>query len=83
MPTAENKSVLIFVWVNQVNSHLSNVNFAILIVVVGLHEAGFEFRQHGIRYSFGVNVRRIGTRDEFAQESIELCAFDVAITWKQ
>ena len=31
-------------------SHLSDLDTAVLIVVVGLHEALLKFSQHGIRY---------------------------------
>lgn len=36
------------------NTHLSDIDFAILIVIVGLHEAGLQLLEHGVRDSLGV-----------------------------
>lgn len=44
-------------------THLSDVDFAILVVVVGLHKAGLELLQHGVGYSLeSLNSKRLFCR---------------------
>jgi len=37
-------------------THLSDIDFTILIVIVGLHEAGLQLFEHGVRYCLGIGT---------------------------
>jgi len=41
------------------STHLSDIDFAILIVIVGLHEAGLQLLEHGVRDSLRVGAERL------------------------
>lgn len=60
-------------------THLPDINFAILIVVVRLHEARLQLLQHRVGDCLWANVGGISAGDELPQESIKFSSLDVAV----